>query len=93
MWPNSPAKPLRPRTQLAVDDQPAADAGAERDQDDVVDAGARPELPLGHRRARGVVVDLDPHFGTRERGPQPSGHVEVGDAVEVRRRLQHALRG
>ena len=45
--------------QRTAGDQAAADAGAERDEDDVVDARRRAEPPLGERRAGGVVVDRD----------------------------------
>ncbi len=45
--------------QRTAGDQPTADAGAERDEHDVVDAGRRAEAPLGERGARRVVVDRD----------------------------------
>ena len=50
---------------VGADDQPAggddaaADAGAERDHHQVVDAAPGADGPLGERRARGVVADRD----------------------------------
>jgi len=43
--------------QDAVGDQPAPDAGSERHQDEVGGASTSTELPLGHRRTCGVVVE------------------------------------
>jgi hypothetical protein len=60
----------------AVEDQPAADAGPERQQDEVGRSAARSELPLGDRSGVAVVVDPD-------RKPEPFGHpvaeIDVGE--------------
>ena len=69
-------------------DEPASDAGPEGDEDDVVHPLRGTEHPLGDGRARRVVVD--PHL-VPEFGAEPTGDVEVGDAVEIRSRLQHTV--
>ena len=64
-------EPVPAAHQLAVDDEPATDAGAQRRRArDRSTPRARAEPPLRHRRARGVVVDLDPHLARRRTRPR-----------------------
>ena len=66
---------------LSVEDQSAADAGPERQEDQVAGAAPGPETPLGDRGRVRVVVDRDAH-------PPPALHpvakVDVGER-DVRR--------
>ena len=64
-----------PDVQPAVGDDAAADAGPERDHHQVVDAARRALLPLGQRRARGVVAH---RHRTADARPEPAGDVELG---------------
>jgi hypothetical protein len=78
---------VAPDVQAAVGDDAASDAGPERDHHHVVHAASGAALPLGERRARGVVADGD---GTTDARPEAAGDVELGHVGHVRRRLQHA---
>ena len=61
MWPISPAIPSEPRQNFSVDDDAAADAGAECEQDEIVDVAARSHPFFAERGGVGVVFEN--HFG------------------------------
>ena len=74
MWPISRAHPERAAVELAVEDDAAADAGADGDQQQVVDVVAGAELELAPRGGVGVVLDHDRQVDAR---------LEVGLEVDV----------
>ena len=55
----SPALPLDAAVDLAVDDDAAADAGADLDEEEVVDRAGEPGVQLAERHDVDVVVDED----------------------------------
>ena len=104
MWPISPAPP-RPAPRLAVEDQPAADAGPPEDPEQRAERPARAELELGHGRDLDVVAERhrqpsSPFSVSAEReGAFPAGQVArardraaLDDARASRRRRPRARR-
>ena len=61
MWPSSAPQAGRAAEDVAVDDHAAADAGAEREHQQVPGGAAVDQLGLGERGAVRVVVDEDRH--------------------------------
>ena len=64
-----------PAPQAPVDTTAAADAGADDDDDEAPDVAALTEVPLRHRGAVAVVVDLAPAQPARSRSRCREGHV------------------
>ncbi len=62
---NLAGEPGVPANQATVRDDPAADAGAERHEDEVVDAARRTPLVLGDRGAVRVVLRADARIAQR----------------------------
>src|SRR4029453_10788309 len=52
-----PGQPARPAVDAAVDDDPCADPGADREIDEVGDVAEQPALEDGGWRGAGVVLD------------------------------------
>ena len=73
-----PGHPVGPAHHLAAHHQAGTDAGAERDQDDVVVAPGRPRAPFGPHGAVPVVVDHHP-------APEAVGQARRGRPVPARR--------
>ena len=81
-------EPVRATQQATTRDHTTADAGAQRDHDEVVDTPTRARLPLRDSRAGGVVVHL--HTLTEPFGQERSD-AKVGDVHQVRGGLQHPV--
>jgi hypothetical protein len=82
------AEPVRAAEHLATDDDPAADSGAERHEQEVVDALRRTVRALGQRRHVGVVVDDDRAAG---RSREALAHRRTHEGRDVRRVVDHAV--
>ena len=89
MWPISPAKPWAPRCSRTAGHEPAADAGAERDQDDVVDADGRADAAT--RRPSRRWRRCRRRRRCRSRSRSPRADVERLADRQVRRGEQHAV--
>jgi hypothetical protein len=83
-----PGEAVGPPYEQAVDDEAAADPGAEGDEESGVRAGGGAQLVLGPRRARGVVVG--PHREAQRLGQaRPEG--QLHDPGQVGREAQGAV--
>ena len=85
MCPSSPAGPDRAAVELAAQDQPAADAGADREHHGLAATARRAGAMLGQRREVGVVVD-------EHRQAEPLGH-HVGEHDVLEREVHGDHRG
>lgn len=78
---------VRPGVELAVENQPGAESGAERQKHHVLSPDAGAELPLGQRARVRVVMDSRPDPETFFEHPDDRNIVPPG---QVRRRHDHA---